>query len=357
MNATTGAWECKRCHASGKLKEYWVERERPILPGRKQRNSALGAFSLQPVVEPQLNPNQVVQALASIEGAVGLHGTLGEAYLASRGIPAKVAALACVLFHPGWRFHRDRETQPGVLVPVGQPRPAVIFPKRGEGGQLVAVIGRYIDGGEPKSKTFGDLDMGVFLTPGALDTDPAIIVEGPMCALTLGLLDIPAIALGGTTTPAWLPRKLSGRRVVVATDADAAGEEAANRLSVRFSQAGCKVYRLRPCGDHGEKDFNDLLQSLGLQGLRREVGQWVSGLGVRVGGLDPDGWIDPDVDEWDVPPEPSVFVNKSVPEPCVCLFCKDALALPGRYECAGCALAQGLVLTPEELTSVRMAVA
>jgi DNA primase len=101
---------------------------------------------------------------------------------------------------------------------------------------------------------------------GALDASPVVIVEGPLCALTLALVGVPAVALMGTTTPKWLPRALALRRVVLALDSDEAGDRAVrDTLTPAFGIVGATVERWRPAG---AKDWNDVLRSGGTAVLR-----------------------------------------------------------------------------------------
>jgi DNA primase len=64
------------------------------------------------------------------------------------------------------------------------------------------------------------------------------------------------VALVGTAAPAWLPQAAAFRRVVVALDADAAGDRAAAGLADRLASLARSVERLRPPLG---KDWNDAL--------------------------------------------------------------------------------------------------
>jgi DNA primase len=177
-----------------------------------------------------------------------LAGTVGEAYLEGRGIPVALANRARVRFAPDW---------------FG--RPAVLFPVRDQDGQLVGAQGRYVDGrNNPKVRSAGLVGQGVFATPGALGGEPLLITEAPLDALTLAAAGFPALALIGTAWPEWLPRHGAFRRVVLATDADAAGDRAAGRLAAVLLPLGARVARLRPWRG---KDWNEI-GAAGLGSLR-----------------------------------------------------------------------------------------
>jgi DNA primase len=91
------------------------------------------------------------------------------------------------------------------------------------------------------------------------------VVEGQIDALSLALCGLPAIAMIGTGWAPWLPQSLAHKSVLVATDADAAGDETAWRLTAALVAFECRARRLRPpCG----KDWNDELLRLGRSGMQ-----------------------------------------------------------------------------------------
>ncbi len=65
-----------------------------------------------------------------------------------------------------------------------------------------------------------------------------------------------ALALVGTAAPAWLPQAAAFRRVVVALDADDAGDRAATGLTDALASFARSIERLRPPAG---KDWNDAL--------------------------------------------------------------------------------------------------
>lgn len=98
---------------------------------------------------------------------------------------------------------------------------------------------------------------------------PALIVaEAPLDALSLAEAGYPAVALCGTDEPAWLHRICAFRRVLLAFDADEAGDRAGERLAPLLSSFGAKCERLRP---EGGKDWNEVLQA-----GREALGDWLA---------------------------------------------------------------------------------
>ena len=252
-NMVTGAWKCHRCGAGGVLAERWE-------PPRVRQQSALRrAFALsappapsgserRPAATPAVDSAWKRQLVGSPRALVG---TPAAGYLATRGIPETLADAAQARYAP--KFYG---------------RPAVVFPLRNVDGEIVAVQGRYLDGGKPKARTGGPLKRGLFATPGALDADPIVIMEAPIDVLSLAVCGFLAVALCGISAPDWLPAAVRGRRVFLAFDDDAGGEEGVSRLAGRLAAAGTMARRLRPTAG---KDWNALLLEFGAAQLAAEL--------------------------------------------------------------------------------------
>jgi hypothetical protein len=242
VNTVTGLWLCHRCGARGKLAERWEHR-----PWREvRRRRAREAFALAPAPVPGHTASAAALG-PMLAACVPVEGTPGEGYLFRRGIGCDRATAADVRFAQDWYG-----------------RPAVVFVLRDRAGREVAASGRYLDRRPPKTRVAGDRRLGVFATPGAADgaiggTDQPsllVLVEGPCDALSLAECDVPAVALVGTAAPAWLPQAAAFRRVVVALDADDAGDRAADGLMEALASFARSVERLRPPAG---KDWNDAL--------------------------------------------------------------------------------------------------
>lgn len=258
VNLDSGAWICKRpaCGAKGTLREKWTH-----LPPRQRARAALQRTTALPELreEPDAEKLAKLHERLKREKPIPLAGTPGAEYLAGRGIPLEIAEQADVKYAPRW-FDR----------------PAVLFPMRGDNGELLAYNGRHTDGlppshGTPKTHSYGPRGQAVFAWPGALDADPVVLVEGPMCVLTLALMGIPAIAPMATSLPRWVMRRLAFRDVVIAFDNDLethAGQQAAVKLEAELIGFGCAVHVLRPSP---EKDFNDIYTRHGMDALRESV--------------------------------------------------------------------------------------
>ncbi len=242
VNKITGAWLCHRCNKKGLIKEKWKERPIGIKSLRGKKNAAIAkAFALPPKHEPAKNESDSVATMrVKWRESVPLAGTPGAVYLEGRGIPAPLAEDAGVRYYVNWFY-----------------RPAVLFPIHDCEGELVSVNGRFVDGrDDPKTKTAGPKSLGVFVTPDALSRPLLAVVEAPIDALSLWQCGVPSVALIGTSWPEWLPSALAFKSVLVATDADLAGDEAATKLSADLISRGARIFRFRP---DGVKDWNELL--------------------------------------------------------------------------------------------------
>lgn len=267
LNTRTGAWYCQRCHAEGLLTDF--REDRPYVPRQERARQALRRHTELPPPCPHTTPDaasappeagqdptqeaQDRKKLTEILGKVGpLRGTPGEAFLTRRGVSPELAAAAKA------RYTSDMYG-----------RPAVVFPIRNAAGDLVAVHGRHTDGRtDPKAHTCGPLGTGVFWTSEEVrQADTIAIAEAPIDALSLAAAGLPAIALCGTSLRVWLPLPFAWKRVLLAFDADDAGDHAAQEWTAAL-RYGTFCPRLRP---EGAKDWNELLQRAGPEPIRAAI--------------------------------------------------------------------------------------
>jgi hypothetical protein len=290
VNCESGAFHCHRCDARGKLTDFWEKRPDGFSTNRAQRARMTlnRALSLQaapnlptrqpkPKTKPETPSNATSQVLwrEIYDGAGELANTAGAKYLQGRGVALEVAALS------GVRFARN---YPGTGA-------AVLFPIHDLAGELCAVSARAIEGSATRAG--GQKSAGVFgaswrafepITAGsdaastcrgrvwtAFDLAlPALIVcEAPIDALSLASCGYPALALIGCDAPAMLRSVAAFRRVLLATDADQAGDHAAQVLAGTLPAYGATCERLRP---DGAKDWNEMLQEFG----RAYLSDWLA---------------------------------------------------------------------------------
>jgi hypothetical protein len=262
LQADSGLWVCHRCGARGQLREHW----RPLPP----RRAALARTRAAAVVRFETRPEAATDPLPVLQAALPLAGTPGADYVEARGIPVAVAVAAGVRYHASL-YGRE----------------ALVFPLWDKARRVVAVNCRFLDTDEQHHKTvsFGARGAGVFRTRGALAGD-LVVCEGPMDALSLASIGIPAVALVGTSGPEWLPVTCGLRHVALALDADEAGDAGAEKLGASLRSLGATVSRWRLTGG---KDANDVLQRFGPDGLRQAVGR-------AIAHARPDTWTDSEAD-------------------------------------------------------------
>lgn len=252
VNIASGAYVCHRCGAAGLLAEHQTQRPNPSFTGR--------AVSRPPLPAPASHHQRPKPEPASASGPcpwAHLHlgsiaGTDAERYLASRGLPTPLPPGTDVRWCASFG-------------PAGKPgRPAVVFALRDASGAAVAVQGRFTDDHAPKCQSLGPVSQGLFATPRALDTAMLVVTEAPLDALAMAAAGVPALATCGTRAswPDWL--ELAGRTVVLAQDADEAGDRQAATLGHAAAKAGANVFRLRPpC-----KDWAQSIEQRGWLALR-----------------------------------------------------------------------------------------
>lgn len=235
LNVQTGRWICHRCGERGLLTDFSAITQSRAM----QLATMIGLYR-----NASRFPENSFDWQRAWEKSVNLCGSPGADYIKQRGVPAALARYAGVRYSPRW--YR---------------RPAVLFPIRDQDGTLVAVSGRFIsERNALKTMTGGTRSLGVFSTPGALKSRVIAVVEGPMDGLSLAFCHLPAVAMMGTSWPDWLLEAIAGKQVLIATDADAAGDEVAGRLIEVLSADTPHLLRLRPPIG---KDWNDVLGQLG----------------------------------------------------------------------------------------------
>jgi hypothetical protein len=273
-NTQSGAWNCKRCKTTGKLCDFWTERPKQSRRARV-RGSLRAAFDVPPVTvkaAPEYSGAPATMAWRHhLRGLCPLLDTAGAAYLAGRGISCEVAHAAGARFSPSW-FGRA----------------AVVFPIRDRAGALVAAQGRHITGdgkltaGPKRDGVFVaavPLQSGRILQPFDKDAPAITITEAPIDALSIACAGYPAIALCGTTGPAWLHLACGFRRVLLAFDGDTAGDNAADELSGALATFGARCERLRP---ENAKDWNAALCTFGAAALAEWLAAHILSLDVHL---------------------------------------------------------------------------
>ena len=287
LNRATGLWRCHRCGAGGKVREAWEERS--PLPARERARLRLSrSFDLPaPTAQATLTtttsslhadalrlPDSVAAGalhargesrattMADSSAARSLEAPEADAWKRELGSLQSLGDGAAARYLAGRGLSVEGARRAGARSgPCFLGRDAIVFPLRDLRGVLRGAHARYIDGRDrPKARTLGDKCHSLFATPGAFDARlPALIVtEAPLDALSLAEAGYPALAVCGTQAPHWMHRAGAFRRVLLAFDADDAGDRAAETLTPELTSFGARCERLRP---DGFKDWNEALQA------------------------------------------------------------------------------------------------
>ena len=233
------------------------------MPGSIIRDNAPTIAVETPISpDPSLRPSYDLQAI--LWGLQPIQGTPAAEYLASRLISLEMAGQCPIRYGP--KIEYPAEGKDG---PFTASLEAVVFGLRGKDGEFKAYQARNIRPKGPKFMTFkNEPDQrhnAVFATVGAFEVEAPIIVEAPLDALTLASCGFPAIATVGTQYAEWLVPFLALRPVILAHDADEAGDKAAAGMAAQLRELGADPRRLRPTG---AKDWNDMAKAHGIEQLK-----------------------------------------------------------------------------------------
>ena len=266
LNSSNGLYHCKRCNSKGCLKDFWEEKSsanRAQIVTRQLRRS----FEIEPVERHDQSQNDNKndwQALWETSEPLELseRHQVAISYLENRSIALDIARENEVCFVPDWHG-----------------RPMLGFPFKDAHGETVALSGRAFRNGGIDKPASGPKKAGAFRV-GALGFDaldaavPAVILcEAPFDALSLAMAGYPALAIGGTTAPTWLHQRCAFRRVLLAFDADVAGDAAALKIGTHLASFGAFCVRLRP---QGAKDWNEISQIGGNEAIEDIVAPVIS---------------------------------------------------------------------------------
>ncbi len=153
---------------------------------------------------------------------------------------------------------------------------AVIFPICNFHGALTAMQGRYLEeqSNGMTVRTLRKTEMGLYRTRGAAQSKYLTITEAPIDSLSLAFVGVPSVAVCGSSFPIGLLLRMAlDKTVIIASDYDKGGDEAAAKWAAEFDLMDIANYRLspEPC-----KDWNEFLKRYGRQELHQLVRrQWL----------------------------------------------------------------------------------
>jgi DNA primase len=250
----SGRFVCFACGAWGYMEtaraQWRAEQKRQAAfqrpPARRQR----AADPLAPCAPAPGQPD-LAEQLATFQAT--LPGSRGEAYLQQRGIPLALAQQLGVGYAaPGTWPHAARDWRGG----------RVVFPHTAPDGCLVNLYGRAVGPVEhvPKTKRHDHLPgvKGYFNAPALqAGAGPLWVCEGPFDALALRAVGVPrVVAIFGVQGWRWdWAREV--RELVIALDADSAGQQQWRQLARQAALRGKQVAVLPATAYGGHKDVNE----------------------------------------------------------------------------------------------------
>lgn len=262
-----GGYRCHACGITGRLREFW---DNPPIERDGTRRLITSNDDFQAKREAQAQQERAEQA-ARIEAARNLYESakpLAQSPAARDYVQRRTGA-ADVAERCGVRFTKYAGTEH-----EGKNRHAVVVALHDADGRIVATNDRQINNAwNLKTFTTGAKDQGVFTTPGALEAARVLIVESPLDAMAVHACGFDAIALCGTSWPAWLPDALEGKDVLLGLDndqPDKRGQRAGDVSATKLAQelvGRAFVQRVRP----SLKDWAEIAETRGLDGLRAEL--------------------------------------------------------------------------------------
>lgn len=260
VNTENGSFFCHRCQTKGRLREFWDETRLIIPKKKKTRLKLISQFSLNenhPKKEDKERTENLLEKMQRYQSEF-LHSP-AEIYLLNRGISTDIGIKAGCGYAENWE-HWEKKNDKWQL--QGRDK-RVVFPIYDQAGKLIALHGRAIDEKHFASAkiTRGDKSQGLFLSDAnVLNKQVIAVCEGAIDAMSLAVCGIPSVAMTGTTPPDWFYRKMAFKKILLATDADEAGDKAALKLETELIARGAKVLRFRP---KKVKDWGEVLEKIG----------------------------------------------------------------------------------------------
>jgi putative DNA primase/helicase len=193
-------------------------------------------------------------ALAIWDAAMPIKGTLGEVYLAARGLAGENSA--ALRYHPALRHPNATGTFPALVALI----------RSTTTGEPVAVHRTYLrrDGAgkasvDPAKATKGPMAGGAIMLHEPVAGAPLVIGEGIESSLSAGrLLDAPAWAAIAAGNMARIIPPDGPSEIILAADPDLVGQREAWTAADRRRGLGRRVQVATP--DNTDEDFNDLLR-------------------------------------------------------------------------------------------------
>jgi putative DNA primase/helicase len=182
-----------------------------------------------------------------------IDGTIAERYLHQRALPSTISTSPALRFHPGMTSLEDRQRRPALMSAIMDGAGAL----QGVEVTLLSMHGAAKAALATPRRIIGRMIGGAIRL--AAPTDTLIIAEGMESAASASVaLGFPAWALLSAHNLALFSPPIGVERLLIASDGDAAGKSAAQRLAQRL-KSQLVIERAAP--PDGCNDWNDWLAS------------------------------------------------------------------------------------------------
>jgi DNA primase len=249
-------WHCHACGAGGSVIDlYAVAHEITLVEAGRALEAAYGlGDALRPLPRPIAAPapslrpasTEVRAALETFQAAL-TWSDLARQYLEERGILLALAVKAGLGFARRGSWPNERgDGQPRIIAPVTTPD-----------GTLLTLYGRSTFAcAKYLRHDFLPGDKGIFNTS-ALKEETVVLTEGVFDALAVLAAGKPAAALCGLSMREEWWQEIAAKAIILAVDADEAGQLRGEELTKQAVKAGKRVIRLEMAELEGCKDLNE----------------------------------------------------------------------------------------------------
>jgi|HubBroStandDraft_6_1064221.scaffolds.fasta_scaffold232726_2 hypothetical protein len=260
VNLASGAWNCHGCGAHGGAYDAALAAglaprdamELLIANGLAQprRDSVMRSRRPPALCATQATPSQASRARLTVADA--------DVQSWAETLDADSRLVRRLILERAWAPRIMRALQ------VGFDGVRITIPIRNAQGHLRGLL-RYDAFGrrDPKMRAVAGTRLGLVPHPSAEASNHIVLVEGPPDMIAARSAGLPAIAIPGTHAwhPAWA-HLLTGRRVTIVMDCDAAGRRAAEEIAASLDETadGAEVVDLWPGRDDGYDLTDRILQ-------------------------------------------------------------------------------------------------
>jgi len=252
-------WHCHACGKGGSVIDLWaVAQGVSLAEAGRALEASYGLGNSRDTLRPEPRPlaepasalrpagSDVHAALKAFQHALE-RSDHARQYLEGRGIPRDVALKAGLGFARNGAWPNERGSgQPRIVAPVTTPD-----------GTLLTLYGRStMPCPKQLRHDFLPGDKGIFNAK-ALKDETVVLTEGVFDALSVLAAGKPAAALCGLSMREVWWREIAALTIILAVDADEAGQQRGQALAASAGKAGKEVVTLEMAALEGHKDLSE----------------------------------------------------------------------------------------------------